>query len=69
MYPNLLIIACTANAFSECYEKCHKAGFDNIIVKPLSKDQVFDLIKWLIYNICYNNNTFCLICLITNYIF
>ena len=35
-YPNIYIIACTANAFDEAYQYCYDCGFDNIIVKPMT---------------------------------
>ena len=36
-FPNLYIVACTANAFDEAYEKCRESGFDDIITKPMRR--------------------------------
>ncbi|MGE9313309.1 response regulator [Niabella sp. CJ426] len=47
-YPDVPVIAVTANAMSGDREKCLEAGANGYISKPINVDQLLDMIeKWL----------------------
>lgn len=47
-YPEVPVIAVTANAMSGDREKCLEAGANGYISKPINVDQLLDMIeKWL----------------------
>lgn len=49
--PSLKIIAVTANSFDTDIQRCYSAGMDEVIVKPVFKEKLLDIIENKIFSV------------------